>query len=261
MMPVNTKLRSSLVIVSLVTTATLNTQTALAQVNKPRSNQESNLNFCTLLMSDKLPHLGARLDEGRNKLQARHEQREQNLEEKRLSRNKSLAERRQNWNNRREALYAKLMERAQTEEQKQAVIVFQQAVQAAVTARQAAIDAALNDWRRALDQAIKERQTAIEAALNDFRTASQTALEQAKADCAAGKDPSEVRQNFKAAMKAAHDKFKADRETVAKIPNSLKTAADDRKAAVTKAIADFKTALQQALTDLKTALGEPTPTP
>ena len=82
-----------------------------------------------------------------------------------------------------------------------------------------------------------------------------------KTDCAAGVVPATARATYMASMKAAHDKFKVDRDAIEKLGAKIEALAKIRNTAVKKAMDDFKTAAEAARATLKAALGvTPTPT-
>src|SRR3989338_2928490 len=82
---------------------------------------------------------------------------EAKYQDKKLEREKALVEKyaerqakqdkaRANWDSKKDGLFAKLENRAATDEQKQAAAAYQQAVTAAVAAKRAALDAALAEF-------------------------------------------------------------------------------------------------------------------
>ena len=190
------------------------------------------------------------------KLEARRVDRLEKLAEKRKDRDEKIAENRERWGENRDEHFAKLNERAQNDEQRQAVADFVAAVKTAIATRKAAINAAIQAFRQGIDKAIADRKTAVDDAVQSFKDAVSVAEAKAKADCDAGVDAATVRQNFVDSLKAAKDQFKADRQEIEKLKDAIKPLIDTRKAAIAKAIQDFKMAIRKAKADFK-AVFEP----
>ena len=159
------------------------------------------------------------------------------------------------------AKFASLEAKASTDVQKQAVKNFETAVQAAVTARRAAVDAANATFRQGLLDANSTRVATLKQAATDYRAAVQAALAAAKASCAAGADSQTVRNTLKSALDAAKAKLDAARDAAGKGDANLDALKSTRKAAVDRANADFRTAIKAALDKLKSVLGTSTPIP
>ena len=193
--------------------------------------------------------------------------RETKLEEKRTEitdkissrwtkRDEKLAEKRAKWNTNREEHFAKLEEKAVTDEQKQAFLIFKQAVTSAIAARRAAIDKAIDDFRQGVEQAKIDRKSAVDALGNTFRNSIQAAFEKAKTDCDSEVDPATIRTNFRAEVKAAKEKFESDRKEMEKLQTSMEVLINTRKEAIKKAVDDFKAAMEKAKADFKAAFPE-----
>lgn len=206
--------------------------------------------FCSRI-ENWIERVDQNLAKNQERLTNRQEERLQNLEKRRLQREEKLAEHREKWEQNREEQYTKLEEKAQTDAQKQAVLEFKQAVEAAISARKTAVDAAISTFRTGLDQLINNRKTATENARNAYRNAYQVAVQKAKDDCAAGVDANQIRTTFMAELKAGKDKYNSDRQAIEKI--STKTLVETRQDAFKKALNDFKAAIQAAKDELRAA--------
>lgn len=228
-----------------------------ANVNGPErpDRPAAGTQFCTLLTShvgsvmSKMGDMGAKLDERRLERDARLASRETERQQK-------VTDLRAKADSRRAELLAKLEDKATTDAQRQALSAFQSAVNAAVTARRAAIDAANEAFRTGLHAAIADRKAKADAAVKAFKTAITAALNKAKADCAAGVDAATVRANLRTATQAALEKLKSDRQAIDKLGDTVKGLVDARRAAHDKAMADFKAAMEKARADLKAAMPE-----
>jgi membrane protein involved in colicin uptake len=206
--------------------------------------------FC-LRVENWVERVDQNLTRNQEKIADKQEERLQNMEEKKLQREEKLAEHREKWEQNREEQYTKLESKAQTDVQKQAIVEFKQAVEAAISARKEDVDAAISAFRTGLDQLINNRKTATENAKNAYRNTYQVAVQKAKDDCAAGVDANQVRTTFMAALKAGKDKYNSDRQAIEKI--STKTLVETRQTAFKKALDDFKAAMQAAKDKLRAA--------
>lgn len=197
-----------------------------------------------------------RLAERETGIQEKRTERTQNFEAKRESRDKELEQLRERWNENREQFYAKLTEKADTDAKKQALVKFKAAVEAAVKARRAAIDQANSVYRAAIDKLVASRKTAIDAAKSTYRVAVQAAFKKATDACAkSDADFAKIREQLKAELKAAQDKYQTDVQAAEKVGKSVQDLITARRESVSKALADFKTALEKAKTDLKAVWG------
>lgn len=206
--------------------------------------------FCTRV-NEFTSRIDERITDREAKLQAKRQERANNLVEQKNKRDTLRSKNRVGRDENRQEHYTKLESRATTDAQKQAVVVFKTTVEAAVSARKAVVDNAIKAFRQSVDQSIASRKSAVDGAINTFKNAKIAAVEKAKADCAARVDPRTVRETFRTNMKAAQDKFKSDRQAIETLKDTFEPIRTARKQAVEKAIADFKMIMEKARTDLK----------
>jgi len=211
--------------------------------------------FCNLI-SNLASKFDQRITDRETKLKEKRAEITNRIAERWDKRDEKLAEKRAKWDTNREEHFEKLEEKAETDEQKQAFLVFKQAVTAAIAARRAAINEAIDDFRRGVEQAKIDRKSAADALRNTFRNSIRAAFEKAKTDCDAGVDAATIRTNFRAEVKAAKEKFESDRQELEKLQTSMETLINTRKGAIKKAIDDFKTTMETAKTDFKAAFPE-----
>lgn len=178
------------------------------------------------------------------------------IQERWMEQDGRLSDKRDEWDANRAEHFLALEERFEGDAEKQAVISFGAAVEAAVAARKIAMDAAIAGFRTGIQQAKDGRQTAIDAAKNAYRLAVTAAYEKAKTDCAGGVAPATVRQNLKDALTAAKNKYQADYQALDKFSVSMDQLIAARKAAIEKAIQDFKAAVEKARDEFKAAVGQ-----
>lgn len=160
----------------------------------------------------------------------------------------------------RTKVYGNLTAKATTDAEKQAVAVFQAAVEAAAKTRQEALKAANTTFHAGVDQiAAKEKSTA-DAAAATFKSSLDAAVSTASGQCAAGTSSISVALAFRASVAAATAKFKA---TLAPedIRGQVKQLTDAYRESVKAATTAYRTAVQQAAQTLKSAFSKATSSP
>ena len=230
-------------------------------VNINAQNKKSNTANATTtagkIICDRLINFSANVDQKitdhKTKLKEKRDEIINKLEIKREERDNKLNATRDQWDTNRQKQFAKLLEHAATDTQKQAVAKFKSDVETAILVRRQAVDAAIQTFRDGVKQAIALRKTATDNSVKTFNSAVATAKTKAQADCANGIDPKTVRLNYQQTLKAARDKFQSDKQNIEKLHGSIEPLIMAKKQATENAIADFKIAMEKARTDLKTA--------
>lgn len=166
----------------------------------------------------------------------------------------TLASRRNDDDMRREEMYANMLDRATTDEQKAAIKTFQDAVEAAVEERRATVDQAIADFRSAASQLRDGSKTSHDGAVAAFQTAVQAAVQQAKAACGDGTDPQTVREQLRTSLKSAHENLSGSLKSDDTLGQRIKALVDARQATVTAAMETFRQKLEAAREALKAAL-------
>ncbi len=197
-----------------------------------------------------------RITDAETKIDAKRQELKNKLNERWIERSDKIAETRAEWNANREEHFKKLEERSQTDAQKQAVLTFRQAVTSAIEARKKAIDEARETFKKGVENAVSARKTAVDATKLVFKNTVTAAVDEAKAACSANTDIKTIRENLQKKLKAAREKFAADRQTIEKMKDGAQTLITARRNAVEKAISDFKNAMQTAKNTLKPFFGE-----
>ncbi|MBI5530544.1 MAG: hypothetical protein HY918_03515 [Candidatus Doudnabacteria bacterium] len=211
-------------------------------------------NFCTNL-NTYAARITENLTKGSGNLENKQGENKQKLQERQVSRAEKLSETRDTGDADRQAIYAKLMANASTTEaHKQAVIQFQATVEAAVTTRRAAVDAAIKAYWDGMNSALSGRQASIEAARTKFITAINAAISTAQSSCASNADAGMVKAQFRTSVEAARTQFATDRKAIDKYGPQVKALVQTRNAAVRKAFDAFHATMEQARITLKAAL-------
>ncbi len=205
-----------------------------------------------------------------SKMETRITDREQNILSRRQDHKDKWSSRLENWDEKREAqrdraevrlaeFFLKLEARATTDAQKQALINFQAAIQAAIQARKAAVDAAILAFRTGAEKLLLDRKTSTENAVSAYKTAQKAAFDKAKASCGSGVEVRTVWDTLKADLKLTRDNFQTARQAIEKVADKIKDLNQAKKAAIEKAHQDFKAALEKAKADFRIAFPQPTP--
>lgn len=207
-------------------------------------------NFCSRL-STFVTNLTNRWTERETALNQRRAEREANLADRQAERDKRLTDNRAAQDAKRAAQYEKLVGKAKTDEQKQAIEKFKTAIEASQTTRRAVVDAAVVAFRDGLKTAIASRKTGADAARETYRAAIEQAQQAAVSACSAQNDMATIKANLKAALEAARAKYQSEKEATVKLGETVKQLVETRQAAFAKALADFKAAVEKAKADLK----------
>ncbi len=179
--------------------------------------------------------------------------------EKFLKHASSTAERldgtRDKWDDNRKEHYAKLLERADTDAEKQAVEKFRAAMDAATAKRRAAIDAAIKTFQLDVKNMLGSRKGGLEKAASDFRTGEQVAIKEAQDACKKGTDIKDVRKTFNRKLQGLQRSFEGDRRDANRLGVGLDGLARKRTEAFREAREAYESAARKARQELKAVLG------
>lgn len=212
-------------------------------------------NFCSKFSASSTKYV-ASVNDQLAKLQSRIDTESQKVQVNRQDSDAALKQDKEKAVQNRQAIYAALSVKATTDAQKQAVATFQTTLEAAVAAREAAVDAAKVTYRQGLDQALLGHQTSMKDYLATFKSAIQAAIDQANSQCSAGTDPATVKKTFQNAMQAARTARKSDIQQKVEVGPQLQQLAQTRNAAIQSAMQTYQTAMKSAIETLRAAFGE-----
>lgn len=155
----------------------------------------------------------------------------------------------------RQALYTKLLEKTETDAEKQAVEDFKQTFEQAVTTRQTIVNTAIETFRANVSSEIDASSQGIDEASQSFKTAVESAVAQAKIDCENGEDVSSIRQSLKTTIENARETF---RKTLSdsKVRPDVSTYRQQEKASIEAAHKEFRDTMHQAKETLKAVFSE-----
>lgn len=178
------------------------------------------------------------------------------LENERNGRDAKLEEARSEADQLRSEGYARLMDRADGDNEEEAVEDYQKRVEEAVDDRRDRIDAAIVEFRTGTDALIVKRKSAMQSARDAFKTSVATALAKLETDCTNGVPTATILSSFKASLENAQAKLASDKKAALSMQGEMKKLADTRKASVEAAVKAFQAELALANAELKQAFEE-----
>lgn len=211
--------------------------------------------FCSRF-TDAATKIGSGMAEGRGRFEKRRDNRLDDVEDGRSSRDAKFEDKRSDADGDRSEMYANLEAKADTDAKKEALSDFKKTIEEAVDDRRDAVDAALLAFRTGVDAAIAGRKDDMQGAVDTFQAAVDAALAKAKSDCENGTAPATVRTNFLSALEAARKTLQSDHQESERVGEQVKALAETRRIAIKKALDDFKATVEAATLELKKAFGE-----
>ncbi len=190
---------------------------------------------------------GQRFGNRNTKLEQKREQIRERIEERRQERDQRYEEKKAKWDANRAEHFAKLDEKAGTDEQKEVITEFQQAVTAAIRIRRDAVNTAIEEFRQGVEDAKIARKGSIDEAIIAFRASSEAAIEEAKIDCEKDDpDSKEIQQTLRNKLKATKQEYISARQGAEKIDIDMEALITAKREAIEEAQDAFKQALEDA---------------
>lgn len=220
---------------------------------KATSTEAAAKNFCKSfsVLADKYKK---NIDEQISKLEDKINTEAKNIQNDRQKFDDNLDKVKQNWGKERLNIYNKLSAKATTDAQKQALAIFKAAVDAAITARENAIEAARTAYRQGVDQIIAQRKNEILQAFSSYKSNLASVLQQAANNCASDSVSStNIRQIYQNNLETIKEARINAIQTIDKIGPKIKELTKTRNAAIQQAIKTYQSALQSAIAALKAA--------
>lgn len=213
---------------------------------------ESSNEFCTKLTTA-TEKISTELNKKKDELEKKKAEKSEKLKESQNEWSKKLAEFRSKEDSTRTENFAKLDELAKTDQQKAAVATYKQTILAAVAARRAGHDANQQTFIDAVKSLVNSNKQDVDSDKTAFANAVNTAIAKAKASCAAGTPANEVKTKLQSDLKAAREKFKAERKDDETMKGKIKALNETRREADKKVNETFKAATEKAREALKLA--------
>ncbi|HBO16491.1 MAG: Chromatin assembly factor-1 p180 subunit [Candidatus Moranbacteria bacterium GW2011_GWE2_35_2-] len=196
------------------------------------------------------------------KLKTRSENRQQfriesekQLEAKLQEREDELTQRRQVRDQYRSEFYARLQERVNNQQQKDAVSEFKNVVENAVNTRREAVDDALDIFHDGVQQAVDSRKTSIDNLITEYGKNREQLTAEVRKFCETSGDAVKARQTLQNRLQQAREEFKVDQKEVSSVGDTVKELAQIKNEAIRKASEVFMSVLKDAQEKLQTELG------
>jgi len=209
-------------------------------------------NFCQRLANSR-GNFQNRYDAAVNRLQDKREEHSDSLELRRIERAADIGKNRTSRDTNRERHFAAIEKRAETDEQKNAVAIFQLAVNTAVDERRKGVDQALEDFREGLDDLLQQRRENVETARARYLSATADAFSEAQGACDQGDDSQGIRQILHSSLRSATGQFQSEIRENANFRPELDELIAARRKTVNQAIEDFQEAIREAHAQLQAA--------
>lgn len=149
--------------------------------------------------------------------------------------------------------YARLMDRADGDNEEDAVEDYQERVEEAVDDRREVINGAIIEFRSGTDALIAKRKSAMQSARDTFRTSVTAALAKFETDCTNGVATSIILSNFKTSLENARTKLASDRKAAESMRGEMEKLIAKRKASIATAVKSFQAELAAANAELRQA--------
>lgn len=149
---------------------------------------------------------------------------------------------------------AALRDKAETDEQTQAIDDFVDTVEALIETRRDAVDAAIDAFEEDAKALRDERSTVFTGMVDTYKAEVEAAFDEAQALCDGGDDPADVRAELRSDLEAIRAAFKTDREQY-NFREQFRELREVRIAATGAAREIFRTGFQAAKEILRAAFG------
>lgn len=243
------KLSSLFIVFSLVL---VNTSFAAANPNVDASNSQ----FCKKLptvASNIKSNINSRSTNATNSLSNR-ENRWTNIwtnVDSKVSTNRSKAD------TLRQQHFDKLLAKAKTSTQQQAVKQYITDVNNAVAIRRTAYDNSRNEFRNALNNLISSKSSSVSSQVNEFSDQVNSAINTATDQCANNSMKAiDIRSNFTSSLKSIRQQYETNRKSDAGISSQIKSLVTTRNNEFKAADLTFKTSIDSARANLVKAFGQ-----
>ncbi|MDP3985396.1 MAG: hypothetical protein Q8P82_01410, partial [bacterium] len=133
-----------------------------------------------------------------------------------------------------------LKNRPETVSKKESVEAFQTNMTAALARYRTALDAAITAHQAALAEVLQERQRIQDEVILAFRASIDEANAQAKTACSAGENSQSIRNSFADEISAARAQFRTERQTTLSFDEKVRELAIIKKQALAAALAEFR---------------------
>ena len=202
--------------------------------------------------------IGQKSSVNKNQIEAKKQERLQNWQNHLDQMDTKMAEIRTRKEANLKAHFEMLEEKAETEEQKSAVVEFEKSLQTALATRKTSVDAAISQFRVEVKKLQTERKTETEQEVNAFLDSQKVAFSKAKSDCASGVDSEIVKNDLKKSLAGSKEKFQVAKVNAEKNRTQMQTLIQTRNQAMQEAKNTFRVSVEASAKKLKAAFPEVT---
>lgn len=176
---------------------------------------------------------------------------QQQIQASRQQFNARLEKERAFWDKRRADQYKALLSRAQTDQQKAAIMQYKNTIETALNNRRVSVDTAISEFRRASDADIASRQGNIDLIATTFKNQVASIMQTAQQDCANGNPGGRVRQTFVDSLHGAQYSLDVALSGVHVISEDLQKLDTIKRNTIENAVQIFQETADQAVQKLK----------
>ena len=223
-------------------------------VEKPAlTTEKEGLRFCDKLLEteNKINNdLASRQNIYKNKKNAQKLERGNKWDE----RNQKLEDKKNEINEKTEKRFDSLEKKLKNAEQKEAVVIFKEAIKTAIITRHETIKTAIEAYKTGVEEIITARKTSADEKIATYKSSVATANTEAKANCESGMSSIEARTTFMDALAIAKKQLHQDKESNEEIKEAIQSLIEIKKQAIRDAQETFKTTLEQAKAEFKSSI-------
>ena len=201
-------------------------------------------------ISNALERIGQKTQQEEEKIRYRQEGISQDMDQKRIQREQNLEQKREQWDNNRAERFQKLLDRAQDETQKKAVLDFIASVEEAVLERREKFDEAIRIFHEGTDNLKARRREEAENRIQNYKEKEADAFEEALSDCGKGSDMKDIQQNLRNTLTQARQTYRERIQTM-NHGQEMQELADTKRGAMESARDEFHNSLREALDKLR----------
>ncbi len=221
-------------------------QTTLAQ-------QSTDNIFCSRLSSIS-SRLNSQIDQKITSINNTRADKEKKLNEIFSKRDQDISDTQAKWDSNRQEHYTKLLEKSQTDSQKQAINAFKSSVEVSIAERRQSVDKVVDTYYDNVIGIISVRNNSIDVAIADYKSSVATALAKAQASCDAGNDSETVRKELKSDIEGARNEIQSIAFGESSIVATTKAVQLAGQSTISRVIEHFNYTMQQAQTTLKESI-------
>lgn len=205
-------------------------------------------------LGNMLSKIDQRMNNGNNGIEKKREEVNNRIREQREEREQKREEKREKWDLNREEHFNLILERAITEEQKEAVSEIIERIREAIQNKRIALDNVMSDFHGAMDELKNNRNQNANRVMNNYRNEIKLVFELSENECNNGVDPKTVRENLRNRLRDAKNNFNNSKPVVEDAKEKLNEIINIKQEAIKNVLDIFKAEIGEILSGLKTVI-------